>query len=111
MSNEQVKHVTDASFETDVLQQDRPTVVDFWAEWCGPCKAVAPIFAELADAHGDRVEAVRLNVDDNPQVPTSYGIKSIPTFLLFKNGAVVDRVVGAVPRPRLERLFDHSDDE
>ena len=108
MSNEQIEQVTDASFETEVLQSERPVVVDFWAGWCGPCRAVAPIFSELAGQYDEPVKAARLNVDDNPQTPTNYGIQSIPTFLLFEDGRVVDRVVGAVPRAQLERLFDPS---
>jgi thioredoxin 1 len=99
-----VLSVTDQSFQKDVLSSSKPTVVDFWAEWCAPCRAIAPLVEELSKQYGDRVNFVKLNIDDNPSIPTQFGIRGIPTLILFKNGEVVDQVVGAVPKPQLENL-------
>lgn len=105
MSESPVTEVSDATFESAVLEADRPVIVDFWADWCGPCQAVDQTVEELAEAHADTIRVVRVDVDANPQTPSHYGIKSIPTFLRFVDGEVVDRIVGAVPRSRLESLF------
>ena len=94
--------VTDDTFETDVLQVTSPVIVDFWAEWCGPCHMIAPIVEELADEYDGKVQFVKLNVDENPQVSTQYGIRSIPTLLVFKDGKPVDQIVGAVPKRTLQ---------
>ncbi len=96
------KDVTDASFEADVLNSDKPIMVDFWAEWCGPCRAVSPILDKIAEENGDKLSIVKLNVDDNPATAEKYGITSIPAMYVFKNGEVVKRVIGAKPKPALE---------
>ena len=95
--------VTDANFDTDVLGADKPVVVDFWAEWCGPCRMIAPALEEIAGAMGDKVKIVKLNVDENPGVASKYGIMSIPTLMIFKNGELASRQVGAAPKQKLEQ--------
>jgi len=105
MSDDVIAEVSDASFESEVLENDRPVIVEFGADWCGPCRAVSDLVEELTETHADGLHVVHVDVDDNPKTPSNYGIKSIPTFLRFVDGEVVDRVVGAVPRPRLEQLF------
>jgi thioredoxin 1 len=87
--------VTDASFEADVLKADKPVLVDFWAAWCAPCRIVAPIIEEIADTYGSKVKVCKMDVDSNPNMPRNYGIRSIPTLLLFKDGVIVDQVIGA----------------
>ena len=94
--------VTDDSFETDVLKADRPVVVDFWAEWCGPCKQIGPALEEIASEMGEKVTIAKVNIDDNPNAPSQYGVRGIPTLLLFKDGEVVDTKVGAAPKRALE---------
>ena len=96
-----VGKVSDASFETDVLKSSGPVVVDFWAEWCGPCKMIGPALEEIAGAMGDKVKIVKLNVDENPGTAAKYGIMSIPTLMLFKNGEIASRQVGAAPKQKL----------
>ena len=95
--------VTDASFEQDVLRSTEPVVVDFWAEWCGPCRMIAPALEEIAGSLGEKVKIVKLNVDENPQTAAKYNIKSIPTLMIFKNGAMASRQVGAAPKQKLEQ--------
>ncbi len=95
------KAVTDASFELDVLQSTKPVLVDYWAEWCGPCRQVAPVLEQIASEYGEKLEIVKLNVDDNPQVVRSYGIMNIPTLALFKDGQVVKEIVGAKSKSAL----------
>ena len=103
---EHVKHVTDASFAQDVLQAEQPVLVDFWAPWCGPCRAVAPVLEQVAEAYAGRVTIAKLNVDENQQTAQQYGIRSIPTVALFKGGEVVDGVLGAAPKTFFTQMLD-----
>ena len=96
------KAVTDATFQSDVLENDKPIMVDFWAEWCGPCRAVSPILDKIAEENSDKLDIVKLNVDDNPETAMKYGITSIPAMFVFEKGEVVKRVIGAKPKPALE---------
>jgi thioredoxin 1 len=96
------KTVTDDTFASDVLASEKPIMVDFWAEWCGPCRAVSPILDAIATEHADKLDIVKLNVDDNPETAMKYGITSIPAMYVFKGGEVVKRVIGAKPKPALE---------
>ena len=100
--------VTDATFDREVRQSDVPVVVDFWAEWCGPCRMIAPALEEIAGAMGDKVKIVKLNVDENPGVASKYGIMSIPTLMIFKNGEPASRQVGAAPKQKLEAWITSS---
>ena len=103
MSN--AKDVTDASFQADVLDSEKLVLVDFWAEWCGPCRAVSPILDQIATEHADKIELVKVNVDDNMEIAAKYQITSIPAMKLFKGGEVVKSVIGAKPKPALEADF------
>lgn len=95
------KTVTDATFDTEVLMSDKPVIVDFWAEWCGPCRMVSPILEEIAAENADKVVVAKLNVDENPQIAASYGITSIPTMNVYKGGQVVKTIIGAKPKAAL----------
>ena len=97
---------SDATWEQDVLKSDQPVLVDFWAPWCGPCRMVAPVMEKVADAYKGRVTVVKMNVDDNQQTSMTYGIRSIPTIALFKDGDVVDGVMGAAPLPFFTEMLD-----
>jgi thioredoxin 1 len=99
------KDVTDASFQVDVLDSEKLVLVDFWAEWCGPCRAVSPILDQIAAEHSDKIELVKVNVDDNMEIAAKYQITSIPAMKLFKGGEVVKSVIGAKPKPALEADF------
>ncbi|GAA1448727.1 thioredoxin [Leifsonia poae] len=96
------RSVTDASFESDVLNSEKTILVDFWAEWCGPCRAVGPILDQIASEHSDKIEIVKLNVDENPQTAAKYQITSIPAMKVYQGGEVVKTVIGAKPKPALE---------
>jgi len=98
-----VGKTSDSNFDADVLKSSTPVVVDFWAEWCGPCRMIAPALEEIAGALGDKVKIVKLNVDENPQVAAKYGIMSIPTLMMFKNGEIASRQVGAAPKQKLQQ--------
>jgi len=96
-----VSEVSDQSFETEVLQSPVPVLIDFWAPWCGPCRAIAPVVEELATEYQGRIKVVKMNVDDNPQTPTRYGVRGIPNLILFQGGNVREQIVGAVAKKRL----------
>jgi thioredoxin 1 len=98
-----VGKVSDSTFASEVLKATSPVVVDFWAEWCGPCRSIAPALEEIAGSLGDKVKIVKLNVDENPQTATKYGIQSIPTLMIFKNGELASRQIGAAPKQKLEQ--------
>ena len=103
---ENVMEFCDNNFELEVLKSDIPVLVDFWAEWCGPCKALAPIVAELADEYKDKVKVGKVNVDSNGNTATNYGVRSIPTLLIFQNGAVLNQIVGNVAKESITKLLN-----
>ncbi len=103
-----VKEVSDGDFEAQVLQSPQPVLVDFWAPWCGPCRMIAPIVEELASENADGVQVAKINIDDNPNVAAGYGVSSIPTLMIFKNGEVIDRFVGVQPKKRLQEALDQA---
>jgi thioredoxin 1 len=98
-------HVNDNDFEQEIIKSDIPALVDFWAPWCGPCRAIAPILEELSLSYKDQVKIAKMNVDDNPKTATAFGVRSIPMLLLFKDGKVLDTLIGLVPRERLEMFI------
>ncbi|MCK9871851.1 thioredoxin [Nocardiopsis dassonvillei] len=98
-----VKQVTDATFKEEVLSSDKPVLVDFWADWCGPCKQMAPVLDKLAEEYGDKIEVVKINTDQNPETPRSYNVLSLPTMNLYKDGEVVKQIIGAKPKRLLEK--------
>ncbi len=104
--DENVIEVEDSSFENEILQSEKPALVDFWAPWCGPCKAIAPVIHDLAVSFGDRIKFAKCNVDDNPITPGKYGIKAIPTLIFFKQGDVVDQITGMVAKSKLEEAIN-----
>ncbi|MEX3606600.1 MAG: thioredoxin TrxA [Burkholderia sp.] len=99
--SELIKHINDASFEQDVVKSDKPVLLDFWAEWCGPCKMIAPILDEVSKDYGDKLQIVKINVDDNTATPAKFGVRGIPTLILFKNGVVTAQKVGALSKSQL----------
>ena len=104
--SENIVHTNDDSFEADVMQSDKPALVDFWAEWCGPCKMIAPMLDEAATEYADRMSVVKLNVDENPNIAQKFGIRSIPTLILFKDGAVQAQKLGAMSKSQLTEFLD-----
>ncbi len=106
MSSDLIKHVSDASFDSDVLKTDGPVLVDYWAEWCGPCKMIAPILDDLSSEYNGKLQIAKMNVDENSETPAKYGIRGIPTLMLFKNGAVVSTKVGALSKSQLAAFID-----
>ncbi|MBT0724829.1 thioredoxin TrxA [Rosenbergiella sp. S61] len=106
MSSEKIVHLTDSSFDTDVLKAEGVTLVDFWAEWCGPCKMIAPILDEIAEEYEGKLTIAKLNIDDNPETAPKYGIRGIPTLLLFKAGEVVATKVGALSKGQLKEFLN-----
>jgi len=105
MADDKVITVTDADFEEKVLKSSQPVMVDFWAAWCGPCRMMTPVVDELAGVYDGKVVVAKMNVDENPQTPSKYGVRGIPNIKLFQDGQVVDEIVGAVPRQKLEELI------
>ena len=101
-----ITHITDDNFESEVLKADRPVLVDYWAEWCGPCKMITPVLEEIAKEYSGKIKITKLNIDENPATPPKYGIRGIPTLMLFKNGNVEATKVGAVSKSQLSAFID-----
>jgi thioredoxin 1 len=108
MASELIKHVSDATFETEVLQSSTPVLVDYWAEWCGPCKAIAPILDEVATGYEGRLQIAKMNVDENRDIPAQFGIRGIPTLMLFKDGKLAATKVGALSKSQLTAFIDQN---
>lgn len=106
--SEAISHITDSTFEQEVLQSEQPVLVDYWAQWCGPCKMVAPILDEIAVEYQDKLKVAKLNVDDNPDTPPKYGVRGIPTLMIFKNGNAEATKVGALSKSQLTAFIDQS---
>ena len=106
MASDLIKHITDATFEADVLQSGQPVVVDFWAEWCGPCKMIAPILDEVAQSFQGKLSVAKVNVDENRNIPAQFGIRGIPTLMVFKDGALAATKVGALSKAQLEEFVN-----
>lgn len=108
MASDLIKHITDASFEADVLQSDKPVLVDYWAEWCGPCKAIAPILDEVSNSYDGKLQIAKMNVDENRDIPAKFGIRGIPTLMLFKNGQLAATKVGALSKAQLTAFLEQQ---
>jgi thioredoxin 1 len=108
MASELIKHITDATFEADVLQAGQPVVVDFWAEWCGPCKMIAPILDEVATTYQGKLQITKMNVDENRDIPAKFGIRGIPTLMIFKDGQLAATKVGAMSKSQLTAFIDQQ---
>ncbi len=112
MANEYLNIITDSSFESDVIQSDKPVLIDFWADWCGPCRMIAPHVEAIAEEYHETLKVGKVDVDDNPAIPGRYGIVGIPTLMLFKGGEVVERITGALPKDRIvAQILPHLDPE
>ena len=108
MAAANVTHVTDANFEQEVLKSSTPVLIDFWAPWCGPCRAIAPMVEDLAGEYAGRLKVVKINVDDNPQTPSRYSVRGIPNLLIIRGGEVKEQIVGAVPKAQLVKAVDSA---
>ena len=108
MASDLIKHVSDATFESDVLKSGKPVLVDYWAEWCGPCKMIAPILDEVAGTYGDKLQIAKMNVDENREIPAKFGIRGIPTLMLFKDGELAATKVGAMSKAQLTAFLDQQ---
>ena len=108
MASELVKHVTDANFDQEVLKSEKAVLIDFWAPWCAPCRAIAPLIDELAGEYAGRLKVVKINVDDNPETPARYGVRGIPNLLIIKAGQVKEQIIGQVPKSHLTRALDNA---
>lgn len=106
MASELISHVTDANFDQEVLKSGKAVLIDFWAPWCAPCRAIAPLIDELAGEYAGRLKVVKINVDDNPETPARYGVRGIPNLLIIRGGQVKEQIVGAVPKSHLVRALD-----
>jgi thioredoxin 1 len=108
MASDLIKHVSDSTFESDVLKADKPVLVDYWAEWCGPCKMIAPILDEVSSSYQDKLQIAKMNVDENREIPAKFGIRGIPTLMLFKDGQLAATKVGAMSKAQLTAFIDQQ---
>jgi thioredoxin 1 len=106
--SDKIVHTTDSGFESDVLASDKPVLLDFWAEWCGPCKMIAPLLDQAADEYADKLSVVKINIDENPNIPQKFGIRSIPTLMIFKNGAPQAQKLGAMSKSQLVDFLESN---
>jgi len=106
--SDNIVHTSDSSFDADVLQSQKPVLLDFWAEWCGPCKMIAPLLEQAAQEYADKLAVVKINIDENPNMPQKFGIRSIPTLMLFKDGAVAAQKVGTMSKSQLSEFLDSN---
>ena len=108
MASDKVLEFSDANFDDEVIKSDIPVLVDFWAPWCGPCRIIAPVVEEISESHEGKIKVGKLNVDDNQQTSMKFGIRSIPTLLVFKNGEILEQIIGAVPKTEIERVVNNA---
>jgi len=108
MSSELIKHTSDASFDSDVLKSDKPVLVDYWAEWCGPCKMIAPILDDVATSYAGKLRVAKINIDHNQKTPRNYNVRGIPTLMIFKDGKVQATQIGAISKTQLTQLIDKT---
>lgn len=108
MASEAILEISDSNFESEVVNSDVPVLVDFWAPWCGPCRAIAPLVEEISSSYAGKIKVGKMNVDDNQSTTMKYGIRSIPTIIMFKGGEAVDQIIGAVPKAEIERVVEKS---